>query len=101
MFLCQFLHDWTSAPSTTVCMICVDRVNLGVKDLSDLELWFTIYLDQWQRRLYLVRYGVGYGRFELGDMEDGVDGAHGIWKVERKREGAYLCYDSIGTQILL
>ena len=78
-------------------MICVDRVNLGVKDLSDLELRFTIYLDQWQRRLYLVRYGVGYGQFELGDVEDRVNCTHGIWKAE----GAYLCYDSIGTQILL
>jgi len=76
-------------------------VNLGVKDLSDLKLWFTIYFDQWRRRLYLVRYGVGYGRFELGDMEDGVDSTHGIWKVECKREGAYLRNDSVGTQVLL
>ena len=75
-------------------------VNLGVKDLSDLELRFTIYFNRWWRRLYPVQYGVGYGWFELGDMEDGVDGVHGIWKVERKREGAYLRDDSVGPQVL-
>ena len=65
--------------------------NLGVKDLRDLELWFTIHFDWWWRRLYLVRYGVGYGQFKLGDVEDGVNGMHGIWKAECKRERAYLC----------
>jgi len=75
-------------------------VNLGVEDLRDLELQFTIHFDWWQRRLYPVRYGVGYGRFELGDVEDRVNGVHGIWKAERKREGAYLCYDSVGPKIL-
>jgi len=76
-------------------------VNLGVKDLSDLELQFTIYFDQWRRRLYPVRYGVGYGQFELGDMEDGVNCTHGIWKTEHKRERAYLHNDSVGPQVLL
>jgi len=75
-------------------------INLGVEDLRDLELWFTIHFDQWQRRLYLVRYGVGYGRFELGDVEDRVNGVHGIWKTEPKREGAYLRNDSVGPKIL-
>ena len=65
-------------------------VNLGVEDLRDLELQFTINFHQWRRRSYPVRYGIGYGRFELGDMEDGVNCVHGIWKTERKREGAYL-----------
>ena len=76
-------------------------VNLGVEDLGDLELRFTIYFDRWRRRLYPVWYGVGYGQFELGDMEDGVNGMHGIWKTERKREGAYLRDDGVGTQVLL
>jgi len=78
----------------------VSTVNLGVEDLRDLELQFTIHFDRWRRRLYLVRYGVGYGQFELGDMEDGVNGMHGIWKAERKRERAYLCDDSVGPEIL-
>jgi len=77
------------------------RVNLEVEDLSNLELQFTTYFDRWQRRLYPVRYGVGYGRFKLGDMEDRVNDAHGIWKMERKREGAYLCDDGVGPQVLL
>jgi len=76
-------------------------VNLGVEDLSDLELQFTIYFDQWQRRLYPAQYDVGYGWFELGDMEDGVNCVHGIWETERKREGAYLHDDSVGPQVLL
>jgi len=76
-------------------------VNLGVEDFSNLELRFTIYFNRWRRRLYPVQYGVGYGRFELGDMEDRMNGAHGIWKVEHKREGAYLCDDSVGSQVLL
>jgi len=76
-------------------------VNLGVEDLRDLELQFTIHFDWWQRRLYLVRYGVGYGQFKLGDMEDGVNGTHGICKVEHEREGAYLCDDIVGPQVLL
>jgi len=75
-------------------------VNLGVEDLRDLELRFTIHFDQWRRQLYPVWYGVGYGQFKLGDVEDGVNGAHGIWKTERKRKRAYLCYDSVGPKIL-
>ena len=78
----------------------MSTVNLGVEDLRDLELRFTINFHRWRRRLYLVRYGIGYGQFELGDMEDGVNGAHGIWKMECKREGAYLRYDGVGTQVL-
>jgi len=76
-------------------------VNLGVEDLRDLELQFTIYFNQWWGRLYPVWYGVGYGRSELGDMEDGVNSAHGIWKAKHKREGAYLRDDSVGPQVLL
>jgi len=76
-------------------------VNLGVEDLGDLELWFTINFHQWRRRLYPVQYGIGYGQFKLGDVEDGVNSVHGIWKAERKREGAYLCNDSVGPQVLL
>jgi len=60
-----------------------------------------MHFDQWRRRLYLVWYGIGYGWFKLGDMEDGVNCTHGIWKVECKREGAYLCYNSIGPKVLL
>jgi len=75
-------------------------INLGVEDLRDLELWFTIHFNWWWRRLYPVWYGVGYGWFELGDVEDRVNGAHGIWKMEHKREGAYLCDDSVGPKIL-
>jgi len=74
-------------------------VNLGVKDLRDLKFWFTIYFNQWWRRLYPVWYDIGYGRFELGDVEDGVNCMHGIWKVESKRERAYLCYDSVGPKV--
>ena len=76
-------------------------VNLGVEDLSNLELWFTIYFDRWRRRLYPVWYGVGYGQFKLGDMEDGVNDMHGIWKAECKREGAYLRDDIVGPQVLV
>jgi len=79
----------------------VSTINLGVEDLSDLELWFTIYFDQWQRRLYPVWYGIGYGQFELGDMENRVNCTHGIWKAECKREGAYLHYDSVGPKVFL
>jgi len=76
-------------------------VNLGVEDLRDLELQFTIHFNRWQRRLYPVRYGIGCGRFELGDVENCVNCVHGVWKAERKREGAYLRYDSVGPKVFL
>ena len=53
-------------------------VNLGVEDLRDLELWFTINFHRWRRRLYPVQYGIGYGWFKLGDVEDRVNSVHGI-----------------------
>jgi len=34
-------------------------VNLGVKDLRDLKLQFTIYFNRWWRRLYPVQYTSG------------------------------------------
>jgi len=36
----------------------------------------------------------------MAHMEDGVNGAHGIWKTERKREGAYLRDNIVGPQVL-
>ena len=76
-------------------------VNLGVEDLRDLKLQFTIHFNRWRRRLYSVQYNVGYGQFELGDMEDRVNCVHGIWEAERKREGAYLHDNGIGPKVLL
>jgi len=36
-------------------------VNLGVEDLRDLKLQFTIHFNWWRMRLYPVRYGIEYG----------------------------------------
>jgi len=99
MFLHQSLRNQTNIPSTKACTIFV-MVNLGVEGFSNLKLQFTIYFDRWWRRLYPVWYGIGYGRFKLGDMEDGANGMHGLWEAECKREGAYLCDDSVGSQVL-
>jgi len=54
-------------------------INLGVEDLRDLKLRFTIYFHWWWRRLYPVQYGVGYGRchtpnrFGTVNMEDNIN----------------------------
>jgi len=75
-------------------------VNLGIEDLGDLELRFTINFHRWWRRLYPVWYGIGYGRFKLGDVEDWVNCMHGVWKVECEGERAYLGDDGIGPKVL-
>jgi len=44
--------------------------------------------------------GIGYGRFKLGDMENWVNCAHGVWKAECEGERAYLGDDGIGPKVL-
>jgi len=75
-------------------------VNLGVEDLRDLELRFAIHLDWWWWRLDPVQNGIGYGWFELGDMENWVNCVHGVWKAECEGERAYLGDDGIGPKVL-
>ena len=76
-------------------------INLGVKDLHDFVFRFTINFDGQRRRLDAVQDGVGNGRFELGDMEDWVNGPHGVGKVEGVRMGAQMHDNLEWTKVFL
>ena len=51
--------------------------------------------------MYLIWDCIGYGGFELGDMEYGVDGVHEVRESECKGVGASLCNDYIWPKIFL
>src|SRR6266705_2397620 len=76
-------------------------VNLGVKDLRDFVFRFTVNFDRWWRRLDAVWDGVGNGRLELGDMEDQVNGPHGVGKVEGVQMGAWMHNNFEQTKVFL
>ena len=54
-------------------------VDLGVQNLGDLKLRFTIDNDQGQWWLNLAGYGVRWCEFELRDVVDRVYGTHVVW----------------------
>ena len=53
-------------------------VDLGVENFGDFVLRLSIHKDRRWRRLDAPGDGVRSCGLELGDMEDGVDGAHGV-----------------------
>jgi hypothetical protein len=59
-------------------------VDFGVEDLCNFVLRFAINFYGRRRRLDTVQDGVKDSRLKLGDMEDWVNGSHGV----REAEGA-------------
>ena len=53
-------------------------VDLGVEDLGDLVLRFTVDFDGWRRRLNTSGDGVRSSGFQLRDVENWMDGTHGV-----------------------
>ena len=53
-------------------------VNLGVENFGDLVLRFTIDFDGQRRRLNTSRDGVRSSGFQLRDVENWMDGTHGV-----------------------
>ena len=64
-------------PSNQVAELTLQAVvDFGVQDFGDLVLLFVVDLHQRRRLDFAVRNGAGLVRFELRDVEDGVDGTH-------------------------
>ena len=76
-------------------------IYIGVQDFQNLVLGLTVNLDRRWWRLYSIWDYVWYGGFELGDMEYGMDGVHGVRELEHKGVGASLCNDCIWPKVLL
>src|SRR6266436_2087466 len=76
-------------------------IDLGVKDLTNLELRLSVDHNRWRWRLVAVWDDVRNGRFNLRHMEDRVDGSHGLREVERDGVNAHTSNDLEGAEILL
>ena len=53
-------------------------VDLGVENFRDLVLRFTVDFDGWRRRLNTSGDGVRSSGFQLRDVENWMDGTHGV-----------------------
>ena len=75
-------------------------IGFRIEDLCDLKLGLTIdfYWRWW--RLGAVGDGVGNGGFDLGYVEDRVDGPHGIRESEGVRVSAWLHDDLEWAKVL-
>ena len=82
------IEEWTCLAAT---------VDLGVEDFGDLVLLFSVDLDRRWRRLDAVGDGVRSGGLELRDVEDGMNGVHGIGKREGEGMGTGLSDDGVWT----
>jgi hypothetical protein len=78
----------------------VPLIDLGVENLGDLKLLFSVDSDWRGRRLDAIGNGVRRSRFKLRHMEDGVNGSHGVGKSEGVGVGADLGNHFEGAKIL-
>jgi hypothetical protein len=76
-------------------------VDLGIENLRDLVLSFTVNFDWQRRRLGQLRDGVRDQRLEHQDMEDQVDCPHTVRKSQSVRPEADSGYNLKGTEIFL
>jgi hypothetical protein len=75
-------------------------IDLGVENLRDLKLLFSIDSGRRGRRLDAIGDGVRRSRLKLRHMEDGVNGSHGVGKSEGVGVGADLGNYFEGAKIL-
>ena len=59
-------------------------IQLRVENFSDFVFGFTINFDWGRRRLDAIQDDIGCGKFELWDVEDGMNCAHRVGKVDGK-----------------
>ena len=76
-------------------------IDSGVQDLRDLVLILVVDLDRRRGFDFTVGNITGLVRFELGDVEDGMDTAHIGRELEGYGMGAGASDDFVGTEILL
>ena len=74
------VRAFVSGPSDQIKELTTlaSAVNLGVEDFGDFVLGFTVDFDGRRRSLDTSGDGVRSGWLELGDMENGVNGAHRV-----------------------
>ena len=76
-------------------------IDLRVEDLTNLELRLSVDHNWWRWRLVAVRDDVRNGRFDLGHMEDRVNGSHGLREAEHDGVCAHTGNDLEGSEVLL
>src|SRR6266446_3334536 len=76
-------------------------IDLGVEDLTNLELRLSIDHSRQRWRLVAVRDDVRNGGFDLRHMEDWVNGSHGLREAERDGVCAHAGNDLEGSEVLL
>ena len=88
-FICTFV----SGPTDEVQEFAVlaSMVDLQVEDLFDLILSFAVDVDWRWRSLYTIGDRVWCCRFQLRDVEDGVNRLHRVQKSECDGVSAWLC----------
>ena len=75
-----FVGAFVAGPADQVQKLAgpTSPVDLGVENLGDLVLWFTVDFDGWRRCLDTSGDGVRGSGLQLRDMKDRMDGTHGV-----------------------
>src|SRR6266446_9808032 len=76
-------------------------VQLGIEDFAYFIFRFAIQFYWQGGRLFSVQEGVWEGRFELGDMEHGVDPLELLWEADCNGVHAWGAYYLERSQALL
>ena len=76
-------------------------IDFQVKNLGDLELRFSIDFNWKWGRLYMVQDDVSDWGFQLGYMEDGVNGAHTVRKMKSVGLFTGLGNNQVGSEKLV
>ena len=98
-----FISTCISSPADKIEELAVmpSPINLRVKDFFDFIFDFSVDLDRRRQRLNSIWNGAWVGKFELGDVEDGMHGFHSVGELECEGMSTWLCYDCEGSEILV
>ena len=89
-----FISTCISSPADKIEELAVtpSPINLRVKDFFDFIFNFSVDLDRRRRRLNSIWNGAWVGKFELGDVEDGMHGFHSVGESECEGMSTW-CHD--------
>ena len=98
-----FIGTCITSPADKIQELAVtpSPINLRVKDFLDFIFDFSVDLDWRQQRLNSIWNGAWVGEFELGHMEDGVDGFHSVGESECEGMSTRLHTDCKGSKVLV
>ena len=78
---------------------CLLAINFRIHYLRNFIFGFSVNYDQSGGQLYSLGESIGCNRFKHGHMEDWINRAYGLWKMESEQQSTKLGNNFVGSEI--